>query len=266
MRHSHGSFPSHLLENKLAAQEAEIERLSGDNHRLANTHKALRDALVAAAQDVQKIKSHIRSTQTESDIQIRVLLDKIAKMEVDIRASDSVKKELQQAHIEAQNLAASRQELSAQIQLATHELKKAIGDVKCLPDLQDELDCLVKEHHRIRDTFEYEKSKNVELVDQLKAKEKKLIAMAREVEMLRSEILNAEKRINAPNLFGAATPADGSGPFLDHYGRAHGQMGIGQVGESVVPVVDSNGAVVNSTDGSGGAGWVGTYDPSVAGR
>ncbi|MCI13618.1 structural maintenance of chromosomes domain protein, partial [Trifolium medium] len=116
------------------------------------------------------------------------------------------------------------------------------------------------------DTFEYEKSKNVELVDQLKAKEKKLIAMAREVEMLRSEILNAEKRIHAPNLFGAATPADGSGPFLDHYGRAHGQMGIGQVGESMVPVVDSNGvAVVNSTDGSG-AGWVGTYDPSVAGR
>lgn len=50
------------------------------------------------------------------------------------------------------------------------------------------------------DTFDYEKSKNVELVDQLKAKEKKLIAMAREVEMLRSEILNAEKRINGKSL------------------------------------------------------------------
>lgn len=44
--------------------------------------------------------------------------------------------------------------------------------------------------------FEHEKSKNVELVDQLNAKEKKLIAMAREVEMLRAEISNAEKRIN----------------------------------------------------------------------
>lgn len=50
------------------------------------------------------------------------------------------------------------------------------------------------------DTFDYEKSKNVELVDQLKAKEKKLIAMAREVEMLRSEILKAEKRINGKSL------------------------------------------------------------------
>jgi len=50
------------------------------------------------------------------------------------------------------------------------------------------------------DTFEYEKSKNVELVVQLKAKEKKLIGMAREVEMLRAEISNAEKRINGKSL------------------------------------------------------------------
>lgn len=43
-------------------------------------------------------------------------------------------------------------------------------------------------------------------------------------------------------------------------------MAFGQVGESMVPVGDSNGAgVVNSNDGSG-AGWAGQYDPSVAGR
>jgi hypothetical protein len=29
-------------------------------------------------------------------------------------------------------------------------LKKAIGDVKCLPDLHAELDSLVQEHQRIR--------------------------------------------------------------------------------------------------------------------
>ncbi|CAI8611296.1 unnamed protein product [Vicia faba] len=266
MRHSHGSYPPQLLENKLAQQEAEIERISGENHRLSITHRALRDALVDAGLDVQKIKSHIRSTQTESDIQIRVLLDKMAKMELEIRGGDVVKKELQQAHMEAQSLAGSRQELRSQIQLATQELKMVVGDVERIPDLHAEFDGLMQEHIVIRDTFDYEKSKNVELVDQLKAKEKKLIAMAREVEMLRSEILNAEKRINASNMYGAATPADGSGPFLDHYGRTHGQMAFGQVGESMVPVGDSNGvAVVNSANGSG-AGWAGQYDPSIAGR
>lgn len=141
---------SQLLENKLAVQEAEIERLAGDNQKLANTHVALREALVTAAQDVQKLKSHIRSIQTESDIQIRVLLDKIAKMDVDIRAGDGVKKELQQAHIEAQSLAASGQELSAKVQLAAQQLKKALTDVKSMPDLQAELDSLVQEHQRLR--------------------------------------------------------------------------------------------------------------------
>ncbi|TKY54644.1 FLX 2 [Spatholobus suberectus] len=262
----HGPLPPQLLENKIAVQEAEIERLAGDNRTLASSHVALREALVAAAQDVQKLKSHIRSIQTESDIQIRVLLDKMAKGEVDIRAGDSVKKDLQQAHIEAQSLAASRQELSAQIQRATQELKKAHSDVKSIPDLQAELDSLVQEHQRLRATFEYEKNKNIELVDYMKAKEKNLIAMAREVEMLRAEILNAEKRVNAPNLFGSATPVDSSGPFVDAYGRAHGQMADGQVREGMVPVGDSNGVAAVNSAGVSGARWSSPYDPSVARR
>lgn len=155
-----GSAASHLsmeslphpqvLENKLAVQEAEIEQLLRDNHSLSSGHVALREALVAAAQDVQKLKSHIRSLQTESDIQIRILLDKIAKGEVDIRAGDSVKKDLQQAYVEAQTFAASRQELSAQIQRASQELKKVNSDVKSISDLQAELDGLVQEHQRLR--------------------------------------------------------------------------------------------------------------------
>ncbi|KAL4346067.1 hypothetical protein HN51_064217 [Arachis hypogaea] len=219
------SLPSpQLLENKIAAQEVEIERLIGDNRKLANTHLALREALVAATQDLQKVKSHVRSIQTESDIQIRVLLDKIAKMEVDIRAGDSIKKELQQAHIDAQSLATSRQELSARIQRATEELKEACSDVQSTSDLQAELDSLVQEHQRLRATFEYEKNNNIELVEEMKAKENNLISMAKEVEVLRAEILNVEKRVKAPNQFGAATPIDNSsGPFLDAYGRDHGQ-------------------------------------------
>ncbi|KAK7289826.1 hypothetical protein RIF29_03791 [Crotalaria pallida] len=90
--------PPHPLENKIVAQEAKIERLAGDNHRLTSTHAELREALVAATQDAQKLKSHIRSTQTESDIQFRVLMDKIAKMEVNIKTDDSVKKDLRQAN------------------------------------------------------------------------------------------------------------------------------------------------------------------------
>ncbi|KAJ7979550.1 Protein FLX-like [Quillaja saponaria] len=203
------SIPPHLLENKIAVQETEIERLAGDNHRLAATHVSLKQEFVAAQQEVQELKAHIRSIQTESDIQIRVLLDKITKMEAEIRAGESVKKDLQWADIEAQSLAAARQELTGQIQQATQELQKARLDVKSLPDLQDELDSLRQEHQRLRATFEYEKNMNIEQVQQMKATERNLIGMAIEVQKLRAEVLEAEKRAHT-NPYGGVPPIEGS--------------------------------------------------------
>ena len=137
-------------ENKMLAQVAEIERLAGDNHRLAATHGALRQELVAAQHEISRIKAQVRSIETESDIQIRVLMERIAKMEGDIRAGERVKKELQQALMEAQTLVTARQELTSQIQKATEELQKASADVKRLPDLQTELDSMGQEHQRLR--------------------------------------------------------------------------------------------------------------------
>ncbi|KAI3982203.1 hypothetical protein MKX01_019109, partial [Papaver californicum] len=76
-----GPFPAHhplehrhpseheLLENKLAAQKADIERYTRENQRLAATHVFLRHELVDAQQEMQKLQAHIRSIGTESDIQ-----------------------------------------------------------------------------------------------------------------------------------------------------------------------------------------------------
>lgn len=139
-----------LLENKIAYQAAEIKQLAGDNHRLAATQVDLRQDLVAAEEEVQTVKAHMRSIQTESDIQIRALLDKIAKKEAEIIAGEVVKKELQKAHIEAHSLVEARQELRIRIRQATDELQKARVEVKKLPDLHGELDSLRQEHQRLR--------------------------------------------------------------------------------------------------------------------
>lgn len=45
-----------------------------------------------------------------------------------------------------------------------------------------------------RATFEYERGENIEKVAQLQATEQRLIGMAREVEKLHAEVLNAEKK------------------------------------------------------------------------
>ncbi|KAI3754542.1 hypothetical protein L1987_54327 [Smallanthus sonchifolius] len=251
----HGSYPvghgtiepqqTERGDSKLVAQSAELERLASDNQRLATTHVALRQELVATTQDIQKLKAHIGSIQTESDIQIRLLLDKIAKMEVDIQAGDNVKKELQRAHTEARALVVTRQDLIGQVEKASQELEKVRAEVEKLPEVIVELDGLRQELQKIRSVFEHEKGLNTEKAAQLELMDKDLVGMAREVERLQAEVLNAEKRANAPNMYNGPymnqelyhpppVHANGGG-YVDRYGNYHHvHMGDGGV-EGMIP-------------------------------
>lgn len=224
-------------DHKLVGQPSDIERLAGDNKRLATTHLALRQDLVATQQEIQKIRAHIASIQTESDIQIRMLLDKIAKMEVHIRAGENVKNDLQRAHNEARALVANRQELIAQIEQTTKEYEKVHADVEKIPEMQSELDKLKLEHQTLRSTFEHEKRKNTEKVAQLEDMEKDLVRMARDVEKLRADVLNADKIPHAPNVYGGpymtpeSYPPPPRGGYVDGYGippHHHVPMGAGE--------------------------------------
>ncbi|XP_062078531.1 protein FLX-like 4 [Humulus lupulus] len=247
-----------LLETKIAAQAAEIKQLAGDNQRLASTHVAMREELVTAEHEIQRLKMHMRNLQTESDVQLRVLIDRIKRMEADIRAGESVRNDLQQACKEAQSLVTARRELNLRIQEATQELQKVHSEIKSLPDLHAELDSLRKEHQRLRDTFEYEKGLNINEVEELRAMENNLISMAREVEKLRIQVSNAEKRAQAtksssttPNPSSTAPnsytggylnhelpyqpPMEGSAPYYDSHARSNVQMGVWPPGEGMIP-------------------------------
>lgn len=142
--------PIELLENKFRAQAAEIEQLITENRRLASTQVTLREELVSTQQEAQRLKAHIKSIQTESDIQVRILVDKITKFEMDIRAGEGIRKDLEKAHKEAQGLVVGRQELLAQVQQANQELKMAWADAEKLQDLNDEFESLLQELHRLR--------------------------------------------------------------------------------------------------------------------
>ncbi|KAK0571346.1 hypothetical protein LWI29_014545 [Acer saccharum] len=292
----HGPLPGHhaghrlleshphpeLLEDKIAVQAAEIERLAGENHRLAGTHVSLREELVASQQEIPRLKAHIRSMHVESDIQIRVLLDKIAKMEADIRAGESVKKDLQQAHIEAQSLVKSRQELVAKIQQASQELQKVRLDVKSLPHSRAELESLKQEYQRLRATFENEKGLNIGKVEQLQAMEKDLFGMSREIEKLLAEVQNAEMRAHVPNPYNSGymnpnppyLPAmQGGCVFVDGYGMPVVPMGVVPAGEGMFTygsangVADAAGVSGAPIPGPGGAAvWFGPHDSSIARR
>ncbi|RWR73967.1 protein FLX-like protein 4 isoform X1 [Cinnamomum micranthum f. kanehirae] len=246
--------PPELLENKMAVQAAEIERLIRENQRLASTHVALREELVAIQQEMQRVQAHMGSIQTESDIQMRSLLEKSAKMKADIRAGGSLRKDLQQAHVEAQSLITARQELNTQIKQTTLKLQQAHADAKKV-------------------AFEYEKGSNIDQVERMHAMERNLISMAREVEKLRAEVLNAEKRARAPNSYGGAygspdapyPPVGQGGGFVDAYGRPQVQMSRGTSLEGTKPYGSTSAVadaviVAAAASGSASGGWGGTYD------
>ncbi|XP_010457930.1 PREDICTED: protein FLX-like 4 [Camelina sativa] len=195
-RHLRDQRMSHpdILENKIAAQAAEIDRLSSDNRKLASSYVALKEDLTVADREVQGLRAHIRKTETDTEIQIRATLEKIAKMEGMIKNRENIRREVQLAHIEAHRLAREREELASQVKLAVKELKKVCLEAEGLDASSQELERLKEEHQRLRKEFEEEKSGNVEKLEQLKEMERKIIGAVKTIEKLRSEIATARSK------------------------------------------------------------------------
>ncbi|KAL0721188.1 hypothetical protein Bca4012_035787 [Brassica carinata] len=185
---------SEVLENKIAARAAEIDRLSSDNRKLAASYVALKEDLALADREVQGLRAHIVKTETDGEMQIRGALEKIAKLEGVVNNRDNIRRELQLAHIEAHRLASEREELASQVKVAVKELKKVCLEAEGLEASSQELERLREEHQRLREEFDAEKSGNVEKLEQLKEMESNIIGAVKAIEKLRSEIATARSR------------------------------------------------------------------------
>lgn len=142
--------PPEIMEQKLDAQHVEMQRLAMENQRFMATHSSLRHELAAAQQELQRLQTHMGVMQAEQEQQLRMLMDKISKMEADSKTSEPVKAELQQAHAEAQSLVAARQELISKVQQLTHDLQRSHGDVQQIPALMSELESHRQEYQHCR--------------------------------------------------------------------------------------------------------------------
>lgn len=81
---------------------------------------------------------------------MRSLIDKMAKMEAELKNSDSIKADLQKAHGEAQSALMARQELAAKAQKLNEDLHRVHGDAQQIPQLLSELDALRQEYQHCR--------------------------------------------------------------------------------------------------------------------
>eukprot|EP00250_Pteridium_aquilinum_P009926 c19033_g1_i1 orf=159-1883(+) len=218
--------PPLAVEQKLAAQHAEIQRLIGENQRLAVTHVALRQELAAAQQEimrlqqsrpvndtekeqrlnitqvalrqeladskqeVNKLQEVLVAIRAEKDQHLRAAMDKSARMEAELKATEAMKVDFEKLRFE-------REELAARVDHLAGEVKKIPVKDQEISSLKREVDELLQRHQQARMDYELQKKLNLEHLEQQQAMEKNAFAMTREIERLRAELANVDRRQHA---------------------------------------------------------------------
>ncbi|KAL3503063.1 hypothetical protein ACH5RR_037512 [Cinchona calisaya] len=201
-------LPPHpaIIEERLAVQHDDIQVLLIDNQRLAATHVALKQELEAAQFELLRTHDYAGLLHVEKETQMRELYEKSIKMERDLQGVDSMRTELMRVHADIKDLSAARQELTAKAQVMTEDLARMTAELQQVPAIKAEIEGVKQELQRARAAIEYEKKGYAENYEHGQVMEKKLVSMARELEKLRAEMANAEKRARAAAAIGNPGP------------------------------------------------------------
>ena len=171
--------PPMMIEQKLAIQHAEIQRLLGENQRLAVTHVALRQELTAAQQEIMRsyqsrsfgdtekeqrftitqvalrqeladakqeinrLQEALGAIQSEKDQHIRMTAERGAQMEAELKATESLKANFEKLRYE-------RDELVARADHLTAEMKRLPIKDQEIASLKSEVDDLRQRHQQAR--------------------------------------------------------------------------------------------------------------------
>lgn len=218
-------LPPHpaIIEERLAVQHDEIQGLLIDNQRLAATHVALKQELEVAQFELQRMHEYAGLLHAEKDSQMRELYEKSVKMDRDLQAVDNMRTELMRVCGDIKELTAARQELTTKAQLMTEDLARMTAELQQVPAIKAEIEGLKQELQRTRTAIEYEKKGYAENYEHGQVMEKKLVSMARELEKLRAEMANAEKRARAAATIGNPGPGyNANYGNVNHYPANYG--------------------------------------------
>ncbi|KAG8380084.1 hypothetical protein BUALT_Bualt07G0156800 [Buddleja alternifolia] len=220
-----------VFEEELQIQQVELRRLLEENRRLVDDRIALERELIAAREELRRMNLAIADMRSERELQSRDLIERGLKMEADLRATEPLKNEVAQLRAEIQRLNAIKQDLSGKVQDLSQDCGKLLAVNQQIPFLSVELDGLHQEMLRARAAVDYEKNAKVQLMAQKQVMEKKLVAMAREVEKLRSELANSGARAwnaGGPHGMNLSNPnANFPAPYSDGYGLHQGALDKG---------------------------------------
>ncbi|KAJ4760666.1 Protein FLX-like 1 [Rhynchospora pubera] len=198
LRHPPPPPPHVMLEERMAVQFDDVQALLSDNQRLAATHVALKQEVQMAQYELRRASVLFDASRSDADLRLREVYEKMMKLESELGAADAMRADLMHVRNDIQRLTSDRQDLLGQVQALTQDLTRASTDARQVPAIKSEIETLKKEIQQVsREGIEQEKKGYAENYEQGQVMEKNLISMAREIEKLRSEIANAEKRARA---------------------------------------------------------------------
>ncbi|KAL5580654.1 hypothetical protein UlMin_013096 [Ulmus minor] len=191
------SHRSTALEDRIAIQHREIQSLLQDNQLLAATHVALKQELAASQHELRALAAFVAEVKAERNAQVREVYERSLKMDAEARGVDAMSVELAQVREDVKKLGASQKELGLELQKVEGELERARREAKEVPAIKAEIESLEREIHRGRASIEQEKKTRAINLHYHQEMEKKIVSMIHEIEKLRDELANAEKRARA---------------------------------------------------------------------
>ncbi|OIW16488.1 hypothetical protein TanjilG_32158 [Lupinus angustifolius] len=211
------NLPIGTLEDRIQSRHREIQSLLVDNQRLAAIHVSLKQDLAVTQQDVRRLSAAASEVKAERDAQVREIYEKSLRMDAEVRAIASMSSELDQVRADVRELAKERRELSLQLESMEDESVKVRNDSQSV--VKADIDAIRHEIQRGRNAIELEKKTHASNLEHRRVMDNNMIIMTREIEKLRAELANAEKRARA------AAPANPSPGYHANYNN-HG-MGYG---------------------------------------
>ncbi|XVF20368.1 hypothetical protein REPUB_Repub11eG0192100 [Reevesia pubescens] len=187
----------HHLEDRITIQHREIQSLLLDNQRLVASHLALKQDLALAQQELRHLSAAAANVKSERDAEVREVYERSLKMDAESRVVDAMCAELARVRADVQKFTVDRQALTAQLEAVNDELAKSRAEAKQLPVIKADMEAVQQEIHKGRTAIEHEKKTRASNLEQRQILEKNITIVAREIEKLRVELANAEKRARA---------------------------------------------------------------------
>lgn len=194
---THPAFAA--IEERLATRDQDIQDLLIDNQRFAATHVALQQQLIGAQHELRAVSIAASRARAEREGEVRVLADQAAHIEGEARAVAAARGEVDQVHADIQVLAAARTELVNRLQGLREKLARKQAETSKTDSVRAQIETMRREIQKGRAAVDFEKKAHSDNLEQSKAMEKNMIAVASEIERLRGELANVEKGTTTVN-------------------------------------------------------------------